>query len=114
LWGLAETALLRGEHESAIALCERGFADSEVVDDAAYLFPFLLTGTRARLAAGDYEGASQWAKRVADALVRRGIPGTLPAVTHAGALLHFFGGEVGRARDGFATAGIEWRARDRY
>jgi DNA-binding CsgD family transcriptional regulator/tetratricopeptide (TPR) repeat protein len=114
LWGLAETAVLREEHESAVSLCERAFAESEIVDDAAYLFPFLLTGTRARLAAGDYESASQWVKRVADALVRRGIPGTLPAVTHAGALLYFYSGDVVRAQEGFATAVLEWRARSRY
>ena len=24
LWGLAETALLRGDHDAAIALCDRG------------------------------------------------------------------------------------------
>jgi DNA-binding CsgD family transcriptional regulator/tetratricopeptide (TPR) repeat protein len=114
LWGLAETDLLRGKHESAIDLCERGFAASKMVDDAAYLFPFLLTGTRARLAATDYEGASQWVKRVADVLARRAIPGTLPAVAHAEGLLQLARGDAANAREKFATAGFEWRARDRY
>jgi DNA-binding CsgD family transcriptional regulator len=85
-----------------------------MVDDAAYLFPFLLTGTRARLAATDYEGASQWVKRIADVLARRAIPGTLPAVAHAEGLLQLARGDAANAREKFATAGFEWRARDRY
>jgi DNA-binding CsgD family transcriptional regulator len=46
LWGLAEAALLRGDHETAVALCDRGHEASARVGDAAYLFPFLLTGVR--------------------------------------------------------------------
>jgi tetratricopeptide (TPR) repeat protein len=46
LWGLAETALLRGDHDEAIALCDRGRQASDRVGDAAYLFPFLVTGAR--------------------------------------------------------------------
>ena len=35
IWGLAETARLRGDHGLAIELCERGVAASELVADAA-------------------------------------------------------------------------------
>lgn len=114
LWGLAETAVLRGEFDSAIALCERGFAASQSVDDAAYLFPFLITGTRARIGAGDHGGAEQWVKRVADTLMYRGIPGTLPAIAHANALLQFANGDSAAAREGFAAARRAWRERDRF
>ena len=87
LWGLAETALLRGDHGDAIALCERGFELSDEVCDAAYLFPFLLTGTRARLAHHDADGAQDWISRVEKVLARRAIRGTLPAIDHARGLL---------------------------
>ena len=53
LWGLAETALLSGDHQASIRWCEAGRAASKACGDAAYLFPFLVTGTRAYLGAGD-------------------------------------------------------------
>ena len=65
LWGLAETALLRGDHGHRrrpdgprVRRRRRGCSD------AAYLFPFLVTGTRARLAAGRADGAAEWVDRV--------------------------------------------------
>ena len=85
LWGLAETALLRGDHEAAIALCDRGQEASDRVGDAAYLFPFLVTGVRARLAGPGPDEAERWLAEVAGALAARSIPGTLVAVTTAGA-----------------------------
>lgn len=114
LWGLAETAFLRGDCASARALCDRGFALSAAVDDAAYLFPFLVTGTRARLATQDGEDAKRWFKLVAEALTRRRIPGTLPAITHAEALLKLAEGEVGAARAGFTAARRAWNELHRY
>ena len=53
LWGLAEAARCRGDYDTALMLCERGFQASAEVTDAAYLFPYLLTGVRAHLAHGD-------------------------------------------------------------
>ncbi len=44
--------MLRGDHDGAARLCERGLSVSQRVADAAYLFPFLVTGTRALLARG--------------------------------------------------------------
>jgi len=114
LWGLAETALLRGDSESAVGLCERGFSTSQAVDDAAYLFPFLITGARARVAAGDLDGAAQWVKRVADVLTYRGIPGTSPAITHANALLDLANGDAATAREGLVAAVRDWRERERF
>ena len=74
LWGLAETAQLEGDFDRAIALCERGFAASDRVEDAAYLYPFLVTGTRAHLAQGDRRGAEAWVTRVERALRHRVHP----------------------------------------
>jgi tetratricopeptide (TPR) repeat protein len=50
LWGLAEAARCQGDHDTALMLCERGFQASADAADAAYLFPYLLTGVRAHLA----------------------------------------------------------------
>jgi DNA-binding CsgD family transcriptional regulator/tetratricopeptide (TPR) repeat protein len=95
LWGLAETALLRGDPGTAAELCDRGHAASARVGDAAYLFPYLVTGVRARLAAaasgsGD---AGPWLEEVAAALA----DGDLAA---AGAALE--------------RAAAGWRARRRF
>src|SRR5438034_1247227 len=60
LWGLAEDARCRGDFGAAIELCDRGYAASADAGDAAYLFPFLLTGIRAQLAAGSADGAEDW------------------------------------------------------
>ena len=56
LWGLAETARLPGDHGAAAELRDRGHAASARVGDAAYLFPYLVTGVRARLASGGPRG----------------------------------------------------------
>jgi len=50
LWGLAEIALARGDTTTAIERCEQGYAASAAVHDAAYLFPYVVTGVRAQLA----------------------------------------------------------------
>jgi hypothetical protein len=47
-----------------VALCERGYQASAEVTDAAYLFPYLLTGRRAHLAQGGPGAAEGWADRV--------------------------------------------------
>ena len=60
LWGLAECALLTGDSAAAVALTEAGYDASHEVADAANLFPFLVTGTRARLAQQDPTGAQEW------------------------------------------------------
>ena len=95
LWGLAETALLRGDHDArrpAVRARLRRVASE--VTDAAYLFPFLVTGVRAHLARGDATGARGWVDRVAAALAARAIPGTLPAIDHARGLLLLAAGDL--------------------
>ena len=56
LWGLAELAVQEGRAQDAVALCDRALRDSERVGDAAYLFPFLVTGVRAHLALARSDG----------------------------------------------------------
>ena len=114
LWGLAEMALLRADHSTAVSLCQRGFRLSATVSDAAYLFPFLLTGVRALLASGDLAAAQQWHTDVAELLVKRGIPGTLPAVDHGAGLLQLAAGDVSTARVTLARAAAAWQQRQRF
>ncbi|NYJ08411.1 ATP-binding protein [Petropleomorpha daqingensis] len=114
LWGLAETARLQGDHGRALELCARGVAASAEVADAAYLFPFLLTGVRAWLARGEVDEAGAYAARVADALLVRSIPGTLPAIPHARGLLALAAGDLAAARELVTQAEQEWRRRDRF
>jgi DNA-binding CsgD family transcriptional regulator/tetratricopeptide (TPR) repeat protein len=114
LWGLAEVALLGDEYDVAIERCERGYALSADVADAAYLFPYLLTGVRARLASGDQAGAEEWSVRVGKALSNRAIPGTLPAIDHAYGLIRQAAGDLGVARASLGRACEAWRERARY
>ena len=113
LWGLAEVALLRGDARAARSWVERGRAASEAVDDAAYLFPFVITGTRAFLATADPGAAEAWVDACERALRARSIPGTLPALDHARGLLLVAHGSLGRARLALETAVGAWQARGR-
>ena len=113
LWGLAELALLTGDVRGAIAWTERGRTASAAVEDAAYLFPFVVTGTRARIAGGDIGAAEQWLDDVSARVARREIPGTLPAVDHGRGLLLLAQGSAGRARDAFESAAVGWNGRGR-
>lgn len=113
MWGLAETALLQGDAASAADWSRRGLAASRAVEDGAYLFPFLVTGTRALVALGDPAAAASWAAEVSAALRRRDIPGTRPALVHAEGLVALAQGATGRARDALVVAKRGWEERGR-
>lgn len=113
IWGLAEVCLQAGDPAAAIELCEVGLSASAAVDDAAYLFPFLVTGTRAYLLAGDLGAAGSWATRVGERLRVRDIPGTRPALAHASGLTLLASGSTGRAREALTTAVVGWTDRRR-
>jgi hypothetical protein len=93
LCALAEIAFLRGDHDTAIALCDRGHSASKQVTDAAYLFPFLLTGVRARWRAPTsttLNGGSPMSRP-------RSPPGRsryLPAIDYGRGLLHLTAGDL--------------------
>jgi DNA-binding CsgD family transcriptional regulator/tetratricopeptide (TPR) repeat protein len=104
LWGLAEVARCQDQHAEAIALCERGFRASAGGKDAAYLFPYLVTGVRAQLAGGDPEGAQSWAGKVGEVLAIRALPGTQPAQEHAAGLIRLAHGDLPGARQSLTAA----------
>lgn len=110
LWGLAEVALHSDGPALAVGLAERGFSESARVADAAYLFPFVVTGTRAYLALRDTGSARDWLQRCSGLLRGRDIPGTLPALGHAGGLIQLAEGQTGVARALLETASAEWDA----
>lgn len=113
-WGLAELALATGDTATAIARCDQGFAASAAVGDAAYLFPYVVTGTRAHLAATGPTAARAWLTRTTDLLRSRGIPGTMGALDHARGLIQLQEGRTGKARDSLAVAAAFWRSRRRF
>ncbi|CAN5174565.1 LuxR family transcriptional regulator [soil metagenome] len=113
LWGLAEASLLQGRYADAARLTDAGHRASAEVRDAAYLFPFLVTGTRARLALGDLGKAERWVDEVSAALSDRSIPGTMPAIDHAAGLLALARGATGRARTALRAARDGWQVRRR-
>jgi DNA-binding CsgD family transcriptional regulator len=114
LWGLAELALHDGRPAEAAAWCGRGYELSEPSGDAAYLFPFVVTGVRAHLATGDPAAAREFFGRCEHWLRYRRIPGTMPALDHAEGLLHLAAGRAGRARTALAAASAGWDARRRF
>jgi DNA-binding CsgD family transcriptional regulator len=113
-WGLAETALLSGSFDEAIGWCEKGYAASARVRDAAYLFPYVVTGVRAHLGRSGATAAREWLERTSAVLKDRGIPGTLGAVEHGWGLVHLHEGQTGKARVALAAAEEFWRARRRF
>lgn len=109
LWGLAETELAAGDPVAAIRWCDAALEASAAVTDTAYLYPYLVTGVRAHLAAHDPAAACAWFEDVAERLRQRSIPGTLPAIPHAEGLLALAGGGTRRARQLLGRAVREWQ-----
>jgi DNA-binding CsgD family transcriptional regulator len=114
LWGLAEAARCQGDYDTALTLCERGYRASAGVTNAAYLFPYVLTGVRAYLALGDVDAAENWLSRVGAVLTVRAIPGTLHAIDHGRGLVLLARGEVSAAHQALESASESWQARRRF
>ncbi|GIF18036.1 DNA-binding CsgD family transcriptional regulator [Actinoplanes tereljensis] len=113
-WGLAEVALLGGDFGTAVQRCEEGFEASARVRDAAYLFPYVVTGVRAHLALSGPTAAREWFGRAAELLNERDIPGTRGAIPHARGLIHLYEGQTGKARAELAEAAEFWAGRSRF
>ena len=113
LWGLAELALHEGRPADAIELSEQGYAESELVMDAAYLYPFVITATRAHLAQRDTTAARDWITRCSRLIDERSIPGTEHAIVHARGLVELAEGRPTEARALLEAATDGWIAVDR-
>ncbi|GLI26891.1 LuxR family transcriptional regulator [Agromyces rhizosphaerae] len=113
LWGLAEVAAHEGRHDDAVALTGEGLDASLAVEDAAYLFPHVLTGVRARVALRQLDDARAFLDAAGPPVRRRGIPGTLPVLDHAEGVLLLAEGRTGQAREALERAATAWRGRGR-
>ena len=112
LWGLAETDLLSGDFASAIDRCEGGRELAISVGERALFIPFVVTGTRALLAARRPDDAERWSARAREFLAGwESVAG--PAISHADGLVRLAGGSLSAAREALerATRGWEERAR---
>jgi DNA-binding CsgD family transcriptional regulator/tetratricopeptide (TPR) repeat protein len=113
-WGLAEVALQSGDPDQAIARCEEGYEASARVRDAAYLYPYVVTGVRAHLTRSGSTAARAWLTRAGELISERGIPGTLGALHHGRGLIHLHEGQTGKARDELTRAATFWHERRRF
>jgi DNA-binding CsgD family transcriptional regulator len=112
MWGLAETALLAGTADEALALCEAAADLASPTEERALLVPFVVTGVRAGLAARRPEAAEAWLDRL------RGLLGgwaslARPALDHADGLLRTSAGSTIAARASLEAALAGWTARGR-
>jgi DNA-binding CsgD family transcriptional regulator len=112
LWGRAETDLLTGDVEAAIARCEEGWSISASNGERALFIPFVVTGTRSLIAARRPADAERWVARVREYLAAwESVAG--PALGHADALLRLAAGSLSAAREGLERAVRGWDERGR-
>jgi DNA-binding CsgD family transcriptional regulator len=112
LWGLAEADLLAGNPEAAIARCGEGWAMAARTGERALLIPFVVTGTRALLAARRPDEAERWLAWTR-AHVAGWEPIAGPALSHADGLVRLAAGTTGAARESLERAVRGWDERER-
>jgi DNA-binding CsgD family transcriptional regulator len=106
-WGLAELSLLAGDHADTIARSDEALELAQRTGERGRFVPFVVTGTRARLAAGRPADAERW---LADATQQLGAVDwfATPAVDHAAGLLSLSAGSTGQARASLERAVRGW------
>jgi DNA-binding NarL/FixJ family response regulator len=112
LWGLAETELAAGEVGGSIARCVEGIEIAEASGERALFIPFVVTGTRALLAARRPEDAERWVGRARDHLAGWD-PVSAAAIGHAEGLLRLASGSLSAAREALERAVRGWDERRR-
>jgi DNA-binding CsgD family transcriptional regulator len=112
LWGLAETDLLTGDTSAAITRCEEAWSIAESTGERALFIPFVVTGTRALIAAPRPDDAERWLARARANLAGwESVAG--PALSHAEGLLRLATGSLSAAREGLERAIRGWDERGR-
>jgi DNA-binding CsgD family transcriptional regulator/tetratricopeptide (TPR) repeat protein len=112
LWGLAETDLVAGNSTAAIDRCEQGWAIASSAGERALLIPFVVTGTRALIAARRPDDAERWLVRARDYLEGwESVAG--PALSHADGLLKLANSSLSTAREALERAARGWEERGR-
>jgi DNA-binding CsgD family transcriptional regulator len=112
LWGLAEAELAAGDVSSSIARCAEGLEIAETTGERALFIPFVVTGTRALLAARRPEDADRWVARAREHLAGWD-PMSAPAIGHAEGLLRLSTGSLSAAREALERAVRGWDERRR-
>ena len=112
LWGLAELELVAGNPTAAVARCEEGLELALATGERALLIPFVVTGTRAYLAAHRPADAERWRARVGDHLAGWDAVGG-QAIAHADGLLRLSAGSLTSAREALEAAVDGWDERGR-
>ena len=112
LWGLAEVELLGGAAEAAAARAEEAWSIALEKHERALLIPFVVTGTRAFIAARHPDEAERWLGRVRGHLVGwEPIAGA--ALSHAEGLIRLAAGSTGAGREALERAVRGWDDRNR-
>ena len=112
LWGLAEADLLAGDAASAIARCEEARQISTRSGERALLIPFVVTGTRAYIAARRPNDAERWLAGARDDLAGWD-PVAGAALSHADGLTLLAAGSMAAAREALERAVRGWEERGR-
>jgi DNA-binding CsgD family transcriptional regulator len=107
MWGLAELELAIGDPAESLARCEAALELAEAKNEGALFVPFIVTGTRAALAAHQPMVAERWLTRAADR-VTAFTEISRPAIVHATGLLQLAAGSIGVARESLAEAVAGW------
>jgi DNA-binding CsgD family transcriptional regulator len=111
-WGVIEIALLAGETGAAIEASQAALELAELTGQRAQFAPTVVSGARARLAAGRPAEAARWVGRCAALLAASGWLAS-PAIDHARGLVALADGSVGIARSSLEVAIAGWEAKGR-
>ena len=112
LWALAETDLLTGDVDAAIARSEEGWSIAEATGERALFIPFVVTGTRSLISAARPDDGERWLARAREHLAGwESVAG--PALAHAEGLIRMAGGSLAAAREGLERAVRGWDERGR-
>ena len=111
-WGLAELALLAGDHDDAIVRTDAALEVARLTREPGRFAPFAVTGVRARIAAGRPGDAEQWLADVSE-LLHEAPSCAAPALDHAAGLLALGTGSLGAARTSLELAVRGWDGRGR-
>ena len=112
LWGLAETDLLEGDADGAVARCDEALGSRIETGERALFIPFVVTGARAFLAARRPDDAERWVARARRPPRRLGA-GAGPALEPRRRARPPAAGSLSAAREALERAVRGWDERGR-
>lgn len=108
LWGLAEAELQAGDAAAAAARCEEGWAIANAAGERALFIPYVVTGSRALIAARRPDEAKRWLVRARGYLTDWQSIAS-PALNHADGLVRMSSGSLSAAREALEGAITGWQ-----